>query len=57
MPSARAIDAVLDYRHHDYLYFCARADFSGYHAFAKTLAEHNRNAAAYSKALDEAGIR
>lgn len=56
MPSTRAIDAVLDYRRHDYLYFCARPDFSGYHAFAKTYPEHLRNAAAYSKALDVAGI-
>ncbi len=57
MPSARAIDAVLDYQHHNYLYFCAKPDFSGYHAFAKTYSEHLRNAAAYSKALDVAGIK
>ncbi len=56
MPSARAIDAVLGYQHHQYLYFCAKADFSGYHTFAKTYTEHLRNAAAYAKALDDAGI-
>ena len=36
---------------------CARPDFSGYHAFARTLAEHNRNARAYAAALDRRGIR
>jgi len=57
MPSVAAIDAVLGYAEHDYLYFCARPDFSGYHAFARTLAEHNRNARAYAAALDRRGIR
>ncbi len=57
MPSVAAIDAVLGYEEHDYLYFCAKADFSGYHSFARTLAEHNRNARAYSAALDRNGIR
>ena len=57
MPSIAAMDAVLNYRQHDYYYFCARADFSGYHAFARTLAEHNRNARAYAAALDRFGIR
>ncbi|MBQ4280334.1 MAG: endolytic transglycosylase MltG [Rikenellaceae bacterium] len=52
MPSIRAIDAVLSPEAHDYLYFCARDDFSGYHNFARTLAEHNRNAQAYARALD-----
>ena len=47
MPSIAAIDAVLDYADHDYLYFCAKDDLSGAHNFAKTLSEHNRNAAAY----------
>lgn len=57
MPSIAAIDAVLNYREHDYLYFCARADFSGYHSFASTLPEHNRNARKYTAALDRLGIR
>ena len=55
MPSIRAIDAVLDYRPHKYLFFCAKPDFSGYHAFAVTLAEHNRNRDAYLRALN--GLR
>jgi UPF0755 protein len=57
MPSTQALNAVLNYQHHDYLYFCAKPDFSGYHAFAKTLSAHNLNAAAYAKALDTAGIK
>ena len=54
LPSISSIDAVLDYRKHDYMFFCARSDMSGYHAFARTLAEHNRNARAYQRALDNA---
>lgn len=57
MPSVAAIDAVLDYQRHDYLYFAAKPDFSGRHNFAATLAAHNRNADAYRRALDRAGIR
>ena len=48
-----AIDAVLNYGHHDYIYFCAKEDFSGYHNFAATLAEHNVNAAKWRKAIRE----
>lgn len=57
MPSVKAIDAVLDYKRHDYLYFCAKPDFSGYHNFATTLAQHNRNRDAWVAALNKAGIR
>ena len=57
MPSIDAIDAVLDYEDHDYLYFCAKDDLSGAHVFARTLDEHNRNARAYARALNRRGIR
>lgn len=57
MPSVAAVDAVLDFRAHKYFYFCARSDFSGYHNFAATLDEHNRNSAAYHKALNAREIR
>lgn len=57
MPSVKAIDAVLNYQRHDYLYFCAKPDFSGYHNFATTLAQHNRNKEAWVAALNRAGIR
>lgn len=55
-PSVSSIDAVLNYEHHNYLYFCAKDDFSGYHSFAKTLVEHNRNADEYRKALNRERI-
>lgn len=57
MPSIDAIDAVLNYEDNDFLYFCAKADLSGAHAFAKTLSEHNRNAQAYYRAINKLGIR
>ncbi len=57
MPSVKAIDAVLNYSKHKYLFFCAKPDFSGYHNFAVTLAQHNKNAQLYYKFLNEAGIR
>lgn len=56
MPSIPALDAVLDYEEHRYLYFCAKDDFSGYHAFAKTLTEHNRNARKFQRALNKERI-
>ncbi|OFX83434.1 MAG: aminodeoxychorismate lyase [Bacteroidetes bacterium GWF2_33_16] len=56
IPSIDAIDAVLNYKEHDYLYFCASADFSGYHVFAKTLSQHNVNARAYQRALNKEKI-
>ena len=57
MPSIAAIDAVLDFEAHDYLYFCAKDDLSGAHVFARTLPEHNRNAQAYARALNRRGVR
>jgi len=51
-PSEKTIDAVLHVEHTNYLFFCARPDFSGYHSFAATGEEHLRNARAYQKALD-----
>jgi len=56
LPSISSIDAVLNYRKHGYYYFCAKEDFSGYHNFARTLDEHNRNAARYQRALQNANI-
>jgi UPF0755 protein len=52
IPDQKAVDAVLNYGKHDYFYFCAKDDFSGYHAFAKTLQQHNQNANAYRNALN-----
>ena len=57
LPSVSSIDAVLNYKNHPYMYFCARDDLSGYHNFAVTLAEHNRNAKRYQAALKKLNIR
>jgi UPF0755 protein len=56
IPPLQAIDAVLNAQEHDYLFFSAREDFSGYHRFARTLSEHNRNARLYQNALNERRI-
>lgn len=53
IPSLASINAVLNAESHNYYYFCAKEDFSGYHNFAKTLTEHNQNALRYQKALNE----
>ena len=50
-PPPVAIDAVLNYETHPYLYFCAKADLSGYHNFSKTLAQHNQYAREYQQML------
>jgi UPF0755 protein len=57
MPEPRFIDAVLDAPRHEYLYFCARADLSGYSDFSKTYEQHLVYARRYQKALNERGIR
>lgn len=57
IPTVAGIDAVLNHVHHDYLYMCAKEDFSGTHNFAKTYEEHLKNAEKYSSALNERGVK
>jgi len=51
VPSKPCLEAVLNPDNHGYLFFCASADFDGTHKFAKTLSEHNRNAAEFHREL------
>jgi len=55
-PSIEGIDAVLNAEKHDYLFFAAKSDFSGYHNFSRTLSEHNRYAAEYQRELNKRKI-
>lgn len=57
LPSKASIDAVINAKETNYLYFCASDKMDGTHRFAATLAEHNRNAAAFHKALNQRGIK
>ncbi|QPH39820.1 endolytic transglycosylase MltG [Pedobacter endophyticus] len=56
MPSINAIDAVLNRQQNNYIYMCAKEDFSGYHNFAETKAEHEANAKKYREALNKRNI-
>ncbi|MFA7446346.1 MAG: endolytic transglycosylase MltG [Flavobacteriaceae bacterium] len=55
MPDISAIEAVLNPEKHDFMYFCASVERFGYHEFAKTLAQHNINAAKYQRWVRQQG--
>ena len=57
IPSIAGIDAVLNYEHNDYIYMCAKEDFSGTHNFAVSYADHIANARRYINALNQRGIK
>lgn len=56
MPDISSIDAVLNFEKHDYFYFVANVENFGYHEFAKTLSEHNRNKQKYVNWINKQGI-
>lgn len=56
IPSTKGIDSVLNYAKHNYIYMCAKEDFSGTHNFASNYTDHMVNARKYWKALNERKI-
>jgi peptidoglycan lytic transglycosylase G len=56
LPSIKSLDAVLNYESHDYIYMCAKEDFSGYHNFAKTYSQHLVYARKYQRELNRRKI-
>jgi UPF0755 protein len=57
VPSYQGLESVLNYTKHNYIYMCAKEDFSGTHNFAVTSAQHAANARKYQQALNRRGIR
>ena len=57
IPSFQGLESVLNYTKHNYIYMCAKEDFSGTHNFAVTSAQHAANARKYQQALNRRGIR
>ncbi|MDA0193881.1 MAG: endolytic transglycosylase MltG [Bacteroidetes bacterium] len=56
IPDGRYIDAALNFEDHNFIYFCAKEDFSGYHAYATNLSDHMVNARRFQKAMNQSKI-
>lgn len=56
MPDLSAVNAVLHPERHQYLYFVADTENFGYHIFAETLAQHNRNKQQYIRWINQQNI-
>lgn len=56
MPDISSIDGVLNAQEHNYLYMCANVNKLGYHSFAKSLVQHNKNAVKYHNWMNKLRI-
>ncbi len=56
MPDISSIDAVLNHEKHDYYYMVVNVENFGYHKFAKSLAQHNRNRTEYIRWINSQGV-
>lgn len=56
MPKISSVDAVLNYEHHNYIFMCAKEDFSGYHNFSTNARQHGIYARKYQQALNKRKI-
>lgn len=56
-PSIPSIESVLNGERHNFMFFCAKADGSGYHHFSETQAQHNAYAREFHNMLNQKGIR
>ena len=57
IPSIIGLNSVLNREEHNYLYMCAKEDFSGTHNFARSLSQHANNARRYQQALNRRKIK
>jgi len=56
IPDGRYIDATLNFEDHNFLYFCAKEDFSGYHTYATNYRDHMVNARRFQRAMNQSKI-
>lgn len=56
MPDISSIDAVLNSRNHNYIFFVADPYNPGYHLFASKLSQHNKNRRVYTRWLNSKKI-
>jgi UPF0755 protein len=56
LPYTQAIDAVLNYKRHNYVFFCAKPSLNGYSDYSETYEQHRRFAEAYQREMDKRGI-
>jgi UPF0755 protein len=57
MPDITSIESVLNLEDHNYLFFVADVSRPGYHIFANTNSQHNRNKRQYTSWLRKNKIK